>query len=151
MRCLFSAVVIACLFASGCARSGEQPQRLPKAPISIGGRSLEVEIASANAQRQFGMMYRRHLAPDEGMLFVFPDAQERYFYMKNTYSALSIAFIAPGGRIVKITHMEPLTLTTHSSRLPAMYALEMPLGWFDKNKVNEGDTIGIPESVKALD
>jgi uncharacterized membrane protein (UPF0127 family) len=47
--------------------------------------------------------------------------------------------------------MEPLTLTSHYSRLPAMYALEMPLGWFERNNVREGDTIGIPESVKATD
>jgi len=139
------------LTTPGCARSGEQPQRLPKAPITIAGRSLEVEIASTNAQRQIGMMHRLKPAQDEGMLFVFPAARPLAFYMKNTRVALSIAFIAKDGRIINIAHMEPLTLTTHSSRLPAMYALEMPLGWFDRNNVREGDTVGIPESVKASD
>jgi len=148
-----AAVILLSLGVYGCARSGsgERPQSLPKAAITIAGRSLEVEIASTNAQRQIGMMHRLKLTTDEGMLFIFPDVRERNFYMKNTHVALSIAFIAADGRIINIAHMEPLTLKIHSSRLPAMYALEMPLGWFDRNNVREGDRVGIPETLKAAD
>lgn len=141
-----------CAAIAGCSRpAGEQPQRLPKAAIGVAGRSLEVEVASSETQRQIGMMYRRKLAPDEGMLFVFKSAQPVSFYMKNTYVPLSIAFIADDGKIINIAHMEPLSLTTHPSRLPAMYALEMPYGWFANNGVKEGDKVEIPPSVTAAE
>lgn len=143
-------VIALALMLSGCGRSNDKPQSLPKTAITIAGRTLAVEVASTDAQREMGMMYRRSLAPDEGMLFVFPKERRLGFYMKNTYVPLSIAYIAANGRIVNIVHMEPLTKKDHPSRLPVKYALEMPLGWFEKNKVRDGDTVGIPETVQAV-
>jgi uncharacterized protein len=65
--------------------------------------------------------------------------------MRNTYIPLSIAFIAPDGRIVNIEDMKPQTDETHWSRGPAMYALEMKKGWFAERGIGPGAVVkGIP-------
>ena len=130
---------------SGCSRNqGPQPQSLPKAEITIGEFSIAVEIANTPEQRAIGMMYRKKLGPDEGMLFIFERDENLSFYMKNTHVPLSIAFIRSDGIISNIATMEPRTLTPHHSRTPSRYALEMPQGWFTKHGFKAGTKVGIP-------
>jgi uncharacterized membrane protein (UPF0127 family) len=74
------------------------------------------------------------------MLFVFERDQILSFWMKNTYIPLSIAFIAGDGRIAEIHDMEPLSLASVRSSRSCRYALEVPLGWFARAKINVGDT-----------
>jgi len=139
------------LAQSGCARNrGPQPQSLPKANITIGERSIAVEIANTPEQRAIGMMYRRKLGPDEGMLFVFERDQNLSFYMKNTFVPLSIAFIRSDGLISNIANMEPRTLTPHHSRTPSRYALEMPQGWFAEHGIQAETKVEIPSELAAL-
>ena len=132
------------LLALACVR-GPEPQRLEKAQIELGGRKLAVEAACTPQQREIGMMYRRSLKADEGMLFVFPHDEVLSFYMKNTYVPLSIAFIKANGVIANIAHMEAHSLEPHRSRTECRFALEMPLGWFSSNGVAEGSKVVIPE------
>jgi uncharacterized membrane protein (UPF0127 family) len=73
------------------------------------------------------------------MLFVFPDAQERSFWMSNTYVALDVAFMDENLRITGIEQMEPETTDYHDSRGPMMYGLEVPKGWFAAHGVRVGD------------
>ena len=142
---LLSALLLA---ESGCSRNqGPQPQSLPKAEIVIGEISIAVEIANTHEQRATGMMYRKDLGPDEGMLFVFERDENLRFYMKNTYVPLSIAFIRSDGIISNIARMEPHTLTLHPSRTPSRYALEMPQGWFTKRGFKAGTVVGIPSEL----
>ena len=138
----------ALLLLSACSRAPE-PQRLPTTEIEIGGRTIPVEVARTREQREVGMMHRRKLGPDEGMLFVLPRERDLSFYMKNTYVPLSIAFIRSDGAIANIAHMEPLTLSLHKSRLPCRYALEMPQGWFGRHGVHEGARVEIPAALSA--
>jgi len=138
------------LAGGGCARDkGPQPQNLPKAEITIGELSIAVEIANTLAQRTTGMMYRRKLGPDEGMLFIFERDENLRFFMKNTYVPLSIAFIRSDGIISNIADMEPHTLTPHHSRTPSRYALEMPQGWFMKRGFKAGTRVEIPPELAA--
>ena len=142
-----AAVVCALLVCSAACRNDPQPQRLPTADIEIAGRTIPVEVARTNEQRGFGMKYRKRLGADEGMLFVFGRNRTLSFFMKDTYSPLNIAFLRSDGAIINIEHMQPLTLTSHTSRLACRLALEMPQGWFRKNGVKEGDRIGLPEDL----
>ena len=87
-------------------------------------------------------MFRKSLAPNHGMLFVFQDKSPQCFWMRNTYVALSIAFLDDDGRIVNIEDMAPLTETSHCSREPVRFALEMEQGWFARRGVNAGDRLG---------
>jgi len=112
------------------------------ASLTLGGKTIAVEMASDPAARAYGLMGRAALAPDTGMLFVYPDEQQRSFWMKNTPLELSIAFIETSGRIVYITDMIPLNEEPVASKYPAMYALEMRKGWFKEHAVRAGQMVG---------
>jgi len=134
-----------CLLLALACVQGPEPQHLEKVRIELGGRKLAVEAACTPRQRDIGMMYRRSLKADEGMLFVFPHDEVLAFYMKNTCVPLSIAFIKANGVIANITHMEAYSLETHHSRTECRFALEMPLGWFSGNGIAEGSKVIIPD------
>lgn len=131
--------------ATVAAITSAQAAELPTTPLTIGTHKLVAEVATTPDQRSVGLMNRFSLKPDHGMLFVFERNEPLSFWMKNTYVALSIAFIAPDGRIVNIEDMKPQTEETHWSRGPAMYALEMKKGWFAERGIVPGDVVkGIP-------
>ncbi|MFQ5746768.1 MAG: DUF192 domain-containing protein [Gemmatimonadota bacterium] len=109
--------------------------------VTVGGVPILVEIADTDALRQLGLMNRDSLETDAGMLFIYPEERILSFWMRNTRIPLDIAFIDRTGRIVNIEPMEAQTDTTHESRGPAMYALEMALGWFAAHGVGPGDRL----------
>jgi uncharacterized membrane protein (UPF0127 family) len=114
--------------------------------IRVGNHEITVEIAADNASRRHGLMERQSMPPDHGMLFIFPHEKTLSFWMKNTPLPLSIAYADSEGRIVRIADLEPLSLDAVPSVRPALYALEMNRGWFQKNGVIEGDRVRkIPE------
>ena len=131
--------LLLCLF--GCNR-----HVLPTHTIAVGQTSMLVELAYEPKTRAQGLMYRDSLASDEGMLFMYPDAKPRSFWMKNTRMPLSIAFVDPDGKILSIQHMRPLSTKNTVCPEPAQYALEVNKGWFKANDVKVGDQIGqLPE------
>ncbi len=116
-------------------------QDLPNIPLYIKEKEIRVEVAKTPGERAVGLMGRKHLGKEEGMLFIFEEEGYHSFWMKETLIPLSIAFIDREGRIVKITDMKPLTLTSHSPPQPVLYALEMNQGWFSKNGIKTGDLV----------
>jgi len=137
---------LAVLFAATASLGAE----LSTVELRIKGHRVVAEVAATVQTRATGLMNRFSLQPDHGMLFVFDKPQPQTFWMKNTYVPLSIAFIDTGGRIVNIEDMAPQTETTHPSRQPALYALEMKKGWFAQHGVVEGDRIeGLDKAPKA--
>ena len=86
-------------------------------------------------------MFRKSLGPNEGMLFVFPEAQVHCMWMKNTFVPLSVAFIDADGTIVSISDMQPQTETSHCAAAPAKFALEMSRGWFAAKGLKAGTRI----------
>ena len=116
-------------------------QSLLKIPLYINNREISVEVAKTIEEREHGLMGRKDLGKDEGMLFIF-ETEGRYgFWMKDTYVPLSIAFIDKEGRIVRITDMKPRTLESHIPPQPILYALEMKKGWYSSNGIKVGDII----------
>ena len=114
---------------------------LLKIPLYINNREISVEVAKTIEEREHGLMGRKDLGKDEGMLFIF-ETEGRYgFWMKDTYVPLSIAFIDKEGRIVRITDMKPRTLESHIPPQPILYTLEMKKGWFSNNGIKVGDTV----------
>jgi uncharacterized membrane protein (UPF0127 family) len=83
-------------------------------------------------------MYRESLAKGKGMLFVFPDSQIRSFWMKDTFIPLDIAYMDAEFKIVDIKAMEPESTESLPSALPAMFALEVPRGWFEEKGISVG-------------
>ena len=110
--------------------------------------TFAVEVAETTEAHQRGLMGRRELASDAGMIFVFADEQNRRFWMKDTLIPLSIAYADSTGRIVSIVDMEPCTADPcplYSSDAPAQFALEVNQGRFDELGVQVGDVITLVE------
>ncbi len=112
--------------------------QLPEISVTVNGHKLTAEVAHTDATRTRGLMHRRMLPENRGMLFIFPDASPLAFWMKNTYVPLSIAYLDDTGVIINITDMKPLTTTTYPSAGPAKYALEVNQGWFAKRGIGPG-------------
>lgn len=105
---------------------------------------IKVELAKSPEQHAQGLMFRKQLKSDEGMLFIFADEQIREFWMKNTFINLDIGYFDKNKKLIDIKQMKAVPsiiskdLPVYSSKHPAMFALEVPWGWFEKNKIKEG-------------
>ncbi len=103
---------------------------------------LKVETAETDMERQIGLMYRKKLPPDQGMLFIFQKEEKLSFWMKNTCIPLSIAYISENGIINEIYDMKPLDISiVYPSKKKAKFALEVNRGWFKKNEIKAGSKI----------
>lgn len=124
---------------------------LPVTELRISSQTISVEIAATPDALATGLMYRRHLAENSGMLFVFPEAGIHAMWMKNTWIPLSVAFIDAEGIIINIADMEPGTLLSHRSARSASFALEMNQGWFANHGIRKGDRVyGLDEMAGAI-
>jgi uncharacterized protein len=140
------------LITMACVQPSAAQQSLPTTELTINGHRVTAEVATTVATRAVGLMRRFSLQPDHGMLFVFVAPQPLAFWMKDTYIPLSIAFIGADGRILNIEDMAPQTESTHDSRGPAIFALEMKKGWFAQFGIAAGDRVdGLANSPKAKD
>ena len=123
------------------AAPSTRQERLPppgEAWVIIGRDTVSVELARTPGEREQGLMNREALPEGRGMLFIFPDAQYRSFWMRNTFIPLDIAYIDENLRIIDIQFMEPETEDPHPSAQPAMFALEVPEGWFARVGIEVG-------------
>ena len=117
-------------------------QSLPVMELSAGFHRIEAEVAANNAARMQGLMQRKSMALQRGMLFVFDRDDQHCMWMRNTYLPLSVAFLDEKGRILNIEDMQPQTEDNHCAAQPARFALEMNIGWFAQRGVRRGDRIG---------
>jgi len=141
-----SLVLLAAGLLQGTAQArepGGQPQLdLPRLRLNAGMHLIDAQVALSPQQRQVGLMFRREMAPNEGMLFVFEQAAVQCFWMKNTLLPLTAAFVQDDGRIVNLADMTPLSEQSHCSDKPVRYVLEMHQGWFEKRGIQPGALIG---------
>jgi uncharacterized membrane protein (UPF0127 family) len=116
------------------------------ATVRVGSHALKVEVVTSDADRARGLMNRKSLGRNEGMLFIFDEPAYHSMWMKNTLIPLSVAFIDARGTILNILDMEPETLDPHMSAGPSIYAIEVNKGWFAEKKVKAGDKVtGLPK------
>ena len=111
---------------------------LPRVQLSAGMHLIDAQVAATPEQRETGLMFRKEMPQQEGMLFVFEMPAQQCFWMKNTVLPLSVAFIADDGTVVNTDEMVPLTLNSHCSAKPVRYVLEMNKGWFAKKGIHAG-------------
>jgi uncharacterized membrane protein (UPF0127 family) len=135
------------LFAAalGFALSAAAQQKFPVIPLTAGMHVIQAEVAATDADRQQGLMHRRQMGPNEGMVFLFDAPAGVCMWMKNTFVPLSVAFIDKEGKIVNIEDMQPQTTESHCAKSVVRYALEMNRGWFQKKNIKPGSVIaGLP-------
>ena len=118
-----------------------QSQGLPRITLNAGIHNINAEVAQSPQERATGLMLRQSMPANQGMLFVFEQAEQQCFWMKNTLIPLDIAFVAGDGTIINIEHMKPLSLDNHCSTKPVRMALEMNEGWFARKGVSAGSKL----------
>jgi hypothetical protein len=111
------------------------------ASLSIGDYKINAEVAHNDSLRTHGLMFRKSIKSNQGMLFKYKTSKLHCMWMKNTIIPLSVAFINKNHRIINIQQMKPNDETPHCSKLPSKYALEMKSGWFKKNKILPGQKV----------
>ena len=120
---------------------------LSEASVLSGGRShdFRVEVARTRRQQIQGLMFRRHLDADAGMLFVYRRAAPVAMWMKNTFVPLDILFIDPAGVIVEIAQRTmPLSTTNIPSKKPVTAVLEVNAGTVARLGIGIGDRVVSP-------
>ncbi len=125
------------------AQQGPQP-RLPTVDLRAGMHTIKAELAVTPEQQMTGMMFRKEMNGNEGMLFVADEKSARCFWMRNTLIPLTIAFISDDGTIVNLADMQPLDERSHCAKAPVRFALEMRQGWFDKRGIKAGAKLSGP-------
>jgi uncharacterized membrane protein (UPF0127 family) len=123
-----------------------QPELRPLEPLQArtdkGVYSFQVEIADSAREREYGLMCRRAMAPDRGMLFIFPRSAPQAFWMRNTLIPLDIIYIGADGKVVSIVrNAQPLDETSRPSSGPAQFVLELAGGRAAQIGLLPGDRI----------
>ncbi|MCE9589106.1 MAG: DUF192 domain-containing protein [Planctomycetes bacterium] len=146
-------ITLALLFAgllNGCSSNagGTGPDH---ALVVIAGEPFNLELALDDAARFQGLSGRKEIAPDGGMLFVFPEPIPLAFVMRDCYVPIDIIFVDPTGRVVnthRMTLEPPGTpesgLKKYSSKWAGQFAIELRGGTLDRLKINEGDKVELP-------
>ncbi len=130
------AVVVAAL-----ASPGAFAQSMPTMDLTAGMYRIEAEVAFTQEGRMRGLMFRKAMPPQHGMLFVFERNAQHCMWMRNTLLPLSVAFLDEQGRIINVEEMLPQTDENHCAAKPARYALEMNAGWFKTRGFGTGTAI----------
>ena len=110
----------------------------PVAQLNAGMHLIRAEVVSDPGSRAQGLMHRKQLAQNAGMLFIFDEQAAHCMWMKNTLIPLSVAFIDESGAIINIADMQPHSEQSHCATRPARYALEMNKGWFAQRGIKAG-------------
>jgi len=143
---LSALMVLVCVASVSCAPSsppdvsrGKPQARLATVELRACDASIVAEVARSAQEQEIGLMHRKELQDGFGMLFVYDADRKLAFWMKNTLVPLSIAYLSVDGLIKEIHDMKPLSLEPVESGHYVRYALEVPLGWFDRVGLKPGD------------
>lgn len=123
--------------AVGTSEAGPRPPR-GQAWVIFGSDTVQAEVAATAREREQGLMGRTELPDGTGMIFVFEEQGTRRFWMRNTLIPLDIGFLDQRQVLVDVQQMEPMDEELTESRAPAMFALEVPQGWFEARGIEPG-------------
>ena len=135
------AVIALSVLLNTAAQAQDGPQKLDTVRLNAGMHLVQAELARTPQEHGIGLMFRKTMAANEGMLFAFDEPRQQCFWMKNTLLPLSVAFVADDGSVVNIEDMKPQTLDSHCSTKPVRFVLEMNQGWFTKRGIKAGSKI----------
>lgn len=143
------------LLSLGCAPRPAAETALPADhyfELPLGDATVHAQLALTDDERARGLMHRKALAPDHGMLFVFPDARQRGFWMRNTSIPLDIGYFDDDGRLLEVHRMYPYDETSVPSRSHRIqFALEMNQGWFQANDIRPGVQLPLDPLADAIE
>ena len=109
---------------------------------SVKKAAIDIEIANTEYERELGLMKRRSMEENQGMLFIFPEEKMQSFWMRNTLISLDMIFVSAQKEIVTIQkNTKILSDQSYPSSKPAMYVIEVAGGFSDRHNIKEGDII----------
>ncbi|MEN9847120.1 MAG: hypothetical protein RIS36_2267 [Pseudomonadota bacterium] len=135
---------VAVCVVSACAQSSKLPVVKGRFVTAAGSETptFRLEVCATDAERAMGLMYRRSLDRDAGMIFVFPDERQNSFWMKNTYIPLDMVFVGRDMKVVGILHdVPPLNQLPRSVDKPSVYVIEFAAGTMKRYGIGEGATL----------
>jgi hypothetical protein len=119
--------------------------------VGIGGRTVRLQFAVLGAEMERGLMERRDLGKDDGMIFVYPRPGQQRFWMRDTPTPLDIGFFTPDGTLAEVYPMYPFDeKEVDSRRADLQFAVEMNQGWYAANGVREGARLDMAAVTAAL-
>ena len=131
-----------------------QMPTIPSETLTIASETFTVELAFQNHTRLKGLMFRDHLSPNSGMLFLYEREKPRVFYMKNCLIDLDILFIKASGEIAQITTMKvpapDKPLIYYPCETPVQYALELPVGTASRLGLAVGQKINLTKRIRNI-
>jgi uncharacterized protein len=117
---------------------------------ATGDHNFNIEVATTKEEQALGLMFRRSLPEDAGMLFIYRPPQPAAMWMKNTLIPLDMVFISPDGSVLRIeTHTEPFSTKVIPSEGEISAVLELNAGQADKIGLKRGDKVVYPGLVPA--
>ncbi len=120
-------------------------------PIAVGDKVLRLQLAVTGPEMERGLMGRRTLGADEGMIFLFPKPQRLSFWMRNTPLPLDIGYFDASGRLREHYPLYPFDETSVVSRADDLqFAVEVNQGWFRANQINRGAVLDLKALAEAL-
>lgn len=135
-------VLLAGAALAACSNAADAPT------VELKGRRFTIEVADDMQEQTRGLMFRREMADDHGMLFVYPNAQPQSFWMKNTYLALDIMYFDGDARFVSASYGTPPCTRdpcpSYASKAPARYVLELKAGVGKALDLEPGDPLTLP-------
>ncbi|CAM4373233.1 DUF192 domain-containing protein [Comamonas aquatilis] len=140
-----SALALSTLLGFGSlasAQDGSPQMNLRRTDLTAGMYRIDTQLAVTPQQREIGLMFRKEMPQQEGMLFVFEQPGVQCFWMRNTLLPLTAAFVADDGTIVNLADMKPQSDDSHCSAKPVRFVLEMNQGWFAKRGIKAGAKLG---------
>ena len=145
MKKILSLLLFIFIFTASCANNKLETYNATITRTDNTTISLKTEIAKTSEERARGFMEREKIPNGTGMIFIFDRDQILSFWMKDTPSPLSIAYIDSKGIIKEIHDMKAFSLASVSSSVSCRYALEVPKNWFKNNNISVGSKISLPE------
>lgn len=155
MRRLLAGLLFTAFLGVACGDGGDTGPTTtpgvagPLVTISQSGREarVRVEFAATLADRQSGLMFRKEMDEDAGMLFIFPRDSQVGFWMKNTEIPLDIAYISAEGIVMEVRQATPFDETALVPSRPYRYVLEVNQGWFERHGLGAGAAVTLPANV----
>ena len=129
---------MALVMSASAWAQGQAQLNLPRTLMSVGVHQIDAQVARTPQEHAIGLMFRKEMPPNEGMLFVFKEPSKQCFWMKNTLLGLTAAFVADDGTVVNLEDMQANTTDSHCSSQPVRYVLEVNQGWFAKKGIKAG-------------
>ena len=103
---------------------------------------IDIQIANTDFDRQLGLMFRKSMSENQGMLFIFPQESNQSFWMRNTYISLDMIFVNAERRIIKIhKNTKILSDKSYQSSGPAKYVIEVDAGFSNRFNIKVGDSV----------